>query len=711
MFQPVSLITHSADREEVYKRFRNFLDESDKGGGSFIASSPIRFPGTRSLAAKRAYYTRLAFKPGVQTAAISLIVPPEICWAAGYIPFNWEMFSSLLASHSKVINLSNRGAAPVPRCSFINSLKGAYQSGILPAPDIMISSTAFCEGISHMFGELAELSDTTHFHLDLNGYLNPTTVSNLSSQITEVFHSMCRLNNLSLSTGLENLRKVMYFSYLAKKEYLDICRLRQEHAPLDLGLEPLHWHFLFSAMWGEESALHICRVLKENILNVIGHKEPGKVPNSIPISIFSLIPYGHTGIWEKIISARVFTTFEGVNFLGDYQFPDFRNIMKMSESELMENLSYNLLNTPMRGLDQVKKTSEFMKAAAGSGAKGMLVFTHEHCQMLAPRLDEIERSATAHGMKTACISGDCILGMPQGPTGIRLGTFINSLAEKKADHSIYNIRQTEPYTGSYLRAGIDFGSGYSKYMVIDKEKKPLKTGMVTSGIDYPSLLHNIREKVLNGEELKFAISGVGGDNPAFSDLVSFQPTEINALIKAVNHLYSGTGSYTVVDIGTQDVKILNFPGTEPNPWINTNKSCGAGTGMVLVQILDRWQQTRPGIRFEDLDQMASETERYELINTTCGIFDVTNVVSALVQSDESRRKSVLRGVYQYIAEQAIKLMPLSEKQGGRIILTGGLARHKTLQAIFRERGFELVPLPEFIHPQFMVAYGTALSIS
>jgi len=711
MFQLITTNTCSNDRDEVYKRFRNFLDESDKGSGSFISSSPIRFPGTRSLAAKRAYYTRLAFKPGIQTAAISLIVPPEICWAAGYVPFNWEMFSSLLASHSKVIHLSNRGAAPVPRCSFINSLKGAYLAGILPTPDIMISSTAFCESISHMFGELAAHSGTTHYHLDLNGYLNPVTVSNLASQISDVFHSMCRLNNISPEKGVENLRKVMYYSSLAKKEYLDICRLRQEHAPLNLGLEPLHWHFLFSAMWGEESAYHICRVLKENILQAVGQDEPDSNENSIPISIFSLIPYGHTNIWQKIIQAGVYTTFEGVNFLGDYVFPDFMNIMKMTEEDLIENIAYNLLNTPMRGLDQMRKTSEFMKGAAGSGAKGMLVFTHEHCQMLAPRLDEIERAATNHGMKVACISGDCILGMPQGPTGIRLGTFINTLVERKPDNMLDKVGKTPQNNKPGMRAGIDFGSGYSKYVVIDKECMPMKSGIVTSGIDYPSLLHKIREKVINGEELHFGISGVGGDNPAFSKLVTHQTTEINALIRAINQLYAGKGNYTVVDIGTQDVKILNFSEKETNPWINTNKSCGAGTGMVLVQILDRWQQTRPGITFDDLDQMASEASGSELINTTCGIFAVTNVVSALVQSDEMRRKSVLRGVYQYIAEQAIKLMPASEKQGGRIILTGGLANHKTLQAIFTGRGFSLIPLPDFIHPQFMVAYGTALSIA
>ena len=699
------------DREQAYTTFKSFLNESNKGGNTLISSAPVRFPGTKSLAAKRAYYTRLAFKPDIKVAAISLLVPPEICWASGFLPFNWEMFSSLLASHSKIIELTNRGTAPVPRCSFINSLKGACHSGILPAPDIMISSTAFCEGISHMFGELSDNLGKQHFHIDINGYLNDISVKSLSLYLTEIFKEMCWSNDLSISDGEKNLRKVMYHSTMAKNEYLQICNLRKQNAPLDLGLEPLHWHFLFSAMWGEESGYHVCKKLKEDIINEIQVKRQHKNGTGLPISIFSLIPYGHSDIWNKMNESNVYTAFEGVNFIGDYLLPDMNAIEDMSLDDLMQNIAYNLINTPMRGLDIEKKSRDFMRNALESGAKGMLIFTHEHCQMLAPRLDEVEKAATAVGLKLTSISGDCILGMPQGPANIRLGTFISSLSQEKNKIQIHTENDQEKKKEyPFFRSGIDFGSGFSKYVVIDGANNLVNYGILSSGIDYPKLLNQIKERITNSNRIEFAIAGVGGDNPGFKNLVRHQTTEINALIKAVNFLYYKEQNYTVIDIGTQDVKVLKFTGNESNPWINTNKSCGAGTGMVLVQILERWQQTNQGIRFDDLDQMAFEAANVELINTTCGIFAVTNVVSALVQSNEARRKDILRGVYEYIAEQAIKLLPGIDKQGGRVILTGGLARHKTLQKIFAERGFELIPLPEDIHPQFVVAYGTALSL-
>ncbi len=702
----------SADsREQAFTMFRSFLNESDKGGSTLISSAPIRFPGTKSLAAKRAYYTRLAFKPGIKVAAISLLVPPEICWAAGFLPFNWEMFSSLLASHSKVINLSNSGAAPVPRCSFINSLKGSYYSGILPSPDVMISSSAFCEGIGHMFGELSEDGDIRHFHLDIHGYLNNASVESLSVHLAEMFRELCRMNAIDSRDGIKNLRKAVYYSSLAKREYLDICSLRKEYAPLDLGLEPLHWHFLFSSMWGEESGYNICRKLKTDIAEEIEHKKQHKNGAGIPVSIFSLIPYGHTTLWEKMIESHLYTTFEGVNYLGNYMLPDPGTIESMSLDGLMQNIAYNLINTPMRGLGIEKKSADFMKDAKESGAQGILIFTHEHCQMLAPRLDEVERSATVVGLKLASISGDCILGMPQGPANIRLATFISSLGGEITQVNTQVRNTTDDTEKPFLRAGIDFGSGFSKYVVLDGMNSLVDQGIVYSGIDYPKLLHQIKDKISNGHRLEFAIAGVGGDNPGFQDIVRHQTTEINALIKAISHMYAFDEEFTVIDIGTQDVKVLKFDTSQKNPWINTNKSCGAGTGMVLVQILERWQQTNPDIGYDDLDEMAFQAGHTELINTTCGIFAVTNVVSALVQSNEERRKNILRGVYQYITEQAVKLLPAGNKHGGKLILTGGLARHKTLQKIFEERNFELVPLPDSIHPQFVVAYGTALSIT
>ncbi|MDD2197005.1 MAG: hypothetical protein PHE03_08645 [Bacteroidales bacterium] len=166
----------STQREEAFSKLRQFHTDPSQGGETLATSAPVMLGGTRSLAARRAYLVRLAYKPETQVAAISLITPPELCWASKHYPFNWEMYASLIASHSKIIDVTNKGSNPSPRCSFLNALKGAYLEGILPSPQVVLSSTAFCEAVSYVFEELATEFNVPHIHLDIPSYSDELSI-------------------------------------------------------------------------------------------------------------------------------------------------------------------------------------------------------------------------------------------------------------------------------------------------------------------------------------------------------------------------------------------------------------------------------------------------------------------------------------------------------------------------------------------------------
>jgi activator of 2-hydroxyglutaryl-CoA dehydratase/benzoyl-CoA reductase/2-hydroxyglutaryl-CoA dehydratase subunit BcrC/BadD/HgdB len=708
-------------RELAYDQFRLFCHDPGQEGDTLGSVSPFVFNATRSLAARRASLARLAYRPDQKVVGTTLLVPQEICRAAGFVPFNWEMYASLIASHSGIIELTNKGSVTAPRCSFINALKGAYVDKILAPPDITLSSTAYCESISYMIEEISKDMNKTHFHIDIPGYLTPSTVNTLAMQIEEVYSDMCKLNNIESTEAESRLRQVMKHSVEARSIYLEIYELRKKYGPLNMGLEPLHWHFQFFPLWGDESATRVCRNLKQELEQAIeaGQFDRGLMADEgIPLAVFGLIPYGRTDLWKKIQDAGGYFVFEGVNYMGDVILPGVAEVETMPIKEIYENLAYNLLQTPIRGGNLQEKANRFMSSAKEMGAKGMIIFSHEHCQMLAPRLTLLEEEAVKNGMSVVSIGGDCILGMPKGPAGIRLGTFLSGLNEKivlepgiKLETSNNLAPSIVSGEGIPIRLGVDFGSGYSKYIVLDDSLNILQKGMFSSGIDYPSLLSEICSRLPGERDFRLAVSGVGGDHPRFKDLVHVQTTEIMALINSVRTLFASREKILVVDIGTQDVKVLKFESMTSNPWINTNKSCGAGTGLVLAQLLERWKQTWPEITFDKLDEMAMEAGRAEIINTTCGIFAVTNVVSALVQAEDDRRKEILKGVYQYIATQAIKLLPAADQKGGEVFLTGGIAGHKSLRNAFEQKGFKIIPVPDFMHPQFLVAFGTALSIN
>jgi activator of 2-hydroxyglutaryl-CoA dehydratase len=700
-------------RTSAYEAFRSFSHDPNQKGETLNSVSPPVLSATKSLMSKRAFITRMAFKPEYKIAANSLLMPAELLWAAGFIPFNWEMFSSLIASHSRVIELTNKGSAPVPRCSFINSLKGAYLEGILPIPNVTVSSSAFCEGISHIISEIAGNFKVPHFHIDIPGYHDELSVKYLAAQLKDIFHGLCEVNGITIRQGEKQLRESFYYGVLAKKEYQKIFSIRKKYAPLGLGLEPLHWHGQFAPFWGDESGYRICKRLKDEILELtLSKKDTYANKEEIPVAMFGLIPYGRTDVWRQLKDAGVNLTFEGVNYFGDIVLPEVEQIEKMEMEDIYKNIGENLMHAPVRGLDFKKKSEIFIKNAVETGAKGIIIFSHEHCQMLAPRLNEYENNATKYGMKFVSISGDCILGMPKGPTGLRLGTFLNELKRPVRKHhlDVGHTANVDDNDVSEVRVGIDFGSGFSKYVAINRQGHILQKGLFTSGIDYPYLLNEIMTRLSGYKDITFALSGIGSDNQQLHNLVHNQTTEISSLIKAVKNLFHNLDSFLVIDIGTQDVKILKFYNTSETPWINTNKSCGAGTGMVLVQILERWKQSDPEIEFHHIDDMAYEAQNSEMINTTCGIFAVTNVVSALIQSEDERKKEILRGVYHYIASQAIKLMPPDKNTDTPLLLAGGVGNHRTLRQIFKEKGFQLLDLPEEIPYQHLIAYGTALSL-
>ena len=709
-------------KEQAYEKFRKFSKDTNRNGKTLASSSEIKFAATKSLVARRTFLFRRAFQPEYKVLAMSLMVPPEIAWAAGYIPFNLEMFSSLLASHSQIMGLSDKGGLTTPRCSFLNALIGGQKEGILPPPDLIVSSTAYCEAVSYTLEELSVSYKVEHKHIDLPHYTNEITIEAVYDNIEEIFTKAYLKNNISERDAEKSLKQVMYNSFMARKEHMELWDIMKKRAPLNLGLEPLNWHSQFLPMWGDERLPEINRKLKEDVLSLI---QKGELKESgIPLAIYGLIPYGRTDLWEQMNDYNAYISFAGVNYIGDYQIPDMNAYHKLSHKELLRSIATNLLNTPMRGGNIIEKTDRFVHEMKELGSEGMVLFSQEHCQLLVPRIQIAEQTATKYGINSVTLGGDCILGMPKGPTTLRLGTFLSNLQSKsskdvllsnRADKEFQNIpkgKKIKFNNKNLIKLGVDFGNGFSKYLMLNNENEIVKQGLFSSGIDYPSLLKEISAFIPKGIEYNLAVSGVGSDNPKFKNLANNLTTEINALITATKVLFPKKKNFLVIDVGTQDVKVLKVKDYDSNIWINTNKSCGAGTGMVLVQILERWRHTIPGISFDKLDDMAYKAEKAELVNTTCGIFAITNVVSALVQSEvnSDRQNEILRGIYDYIASQAIRLLPFEDRNGGEIFLTGGIAKHKTLQKIFTEKGYRLISVPDYFHPQYLVAYGTALSL-
>jgi len=710
---PVSglVVPHAGQRADAWAALRRFTHGPRNRGETLSSAIPARLNATRSISTRRTEIIRMAYRPDSRVAATSLLVPPELLWAAGFVPFNLEMFASLLASEPKVSELANRGSHTTPNCSFFNALRGAQLDGILPRPDVMLASSAYCEGIGYLFEELAQKLERPHLHIDIPTYGQAGAIRVLAERLREVHGNLCELNGIDRARSEEMLRQALIYSNKAKRAYTEMCALRRANPWLHLSLEPLLWHFTFFSSWGDPAGVAICEQLRDEIAELVCQGPVEEEAEGLPLALFSIFPYGRTDLWRTLLDANAHSVFEGINWLGDLSLLDTSRIARMPMQALYRHLAENLARSPMRGGDIHQNSTQYMEAARSAGARGLLIFSHDQCQMLGPRLSAIEQAASDSRVALCMLDGDCLLGMPAGPAGLRLGTFLSSLAAPRVRRiqsgsaTTLPVRQADSY-----RIGVDFGSWFSKYVIIEPGNRIVETGTFSSGIDYPALLQRVLTRIPGQEEHLLAVAGVGGDNRQVRSLVDLKTSEINALIVAVRQMYQGMEPLLVVDIGSQDIKVLRFEHLDEPPWCSTNRSCGAGTGCVLSQILDRWKQTEPEMTYERLDELASQADRAEPLNTTCGIFAVTHVVSALVQSDPERRKEILKGVYAYIVSQATRHFPRDYRDGGRIVAVGGLAGHRSLREAFENDGYELIPLPRLVTGQHVVALGAALAL-
>ncbi len=111
-------------RNLAYENFRLFYKDSAQSGEALISASSIKLKATRSLITERITLLRN-----------SLLVPSEFAWALNYISINLEIFSSLLASHTKVLDLNKKDSLITLCCSYIKSMKGALLKGLVTMPD------------------------------------------------------------------------------------------------------------------------------------------------------------------------------------------------------------------------------------------------------------------------------------------------------------------------------------------------------------------------------------------------------------------------------------------------------------------------------------------------------------------------------------------------------------------------------------------------
>lgn len=286
-----------------------------------------------------------------------------------------------------------------------------------------------------------------------------------------------------------------------------------------------------------------------------------------------------------------------------------------------------------------------------------------------------------------------------------------------------------------LHVGIDVGSTTTKIVVVDKEKsiqnlsnrkeesQIRKNARMQEEILYSNYerhnadqvksvylaLKKLKDKFKDAAvEVHLALTGSGSKILAELLGISYVQ-EVVANSIALRRQYKEVG--TAIELGGQDAKIIFFGKDEKTGDLNVadmrmNGSCAGGTGAFIDEVASILR-----IPIEQFNELAKKGDYVYDISGRCGVYAKTDIQPLLNQGVS--KQNLALSTFHAIAKQTIGGLAQGLDIKNPVAFEGGpLTFNPRLIQVFCERLHlekEDVILPE--HPEIMVAYGAALSLS
>lgn len=168
--------------------------------------------------------------------------------------------------------------------------------------------------------------------------------------------------------------------------------------------------------------------------------------------------------------------------------------------------------------------------------------------------------------------------------------------------------------------GIDIGSSYTKYAVIDSKDNLTYSNILKTLSRNKDEKISTREYISNNFPVLFTCAtGYGREHAKNCDITK---TEIYCASAGVSALFSE--EKTIVDVGGEDVKVIKsgIDGKVLDFYMNTK--CAAGTGTFITEIAERAE-----IDVSKMSEMASRSNFAKELNSFCTVFAKTEIMKWL----------------------------------------------------------------------------------
>ncbi len=240
--------------------------------------------------------------------------------------------------------------------------------------------------------------------------------------------------------------------------------------------------------------------------------------------------------------------------------------------------------------------------------------------------------------------------------------------------------------------GIDLGSAYTKFTVIDEKGTPVFRYLLETLNKDRQAMKVVLQAIHGTFNIKYSCAtGYGRKHFTDTDIIK---TEINCAAAGVSQYFAGAKN--IIDIGGEDIKVIQCNADDHVGNFYMNDKCAAGTGAFLSEIAER-----AGINDADMSGLAAHSEYDKELNSFCTVFAKTEIMNWVF--DGMPVRDIARGIYISIANKVAKM---KMGHGLPIYLIGGvIAYHPYLNKILSDKFGRDIKTVE--HPQYVVSMGAA----
>jgi predicted CoA-substrate-specific enzyme activase len=241
--------------------------------------------------------------------------------------------------------------------------------------------------------------------------------------------------------------------------------------------------------------------------------------------------------------------------------------------------------------------------------------------------------------------------------------------------------------------GVDLGSSYTKFVVVDSQSNIVyKLALKTLNRDKIGVRHVMSAIKAEIDIKASCATGYGRKRFTGADFVK---TEINCAAEGVSFYYPGAKN--IIDIGGEDIKVIQVDADNRVENFFLNDKCAAGTGSFLTEIAERAE-----LNISEMSLLAARSNSKSELNSFCTVFAKTEIMKWLI--DGMSVEDISKGVYLAITNRVTKLRLAP---GLPVYLVGGVtAYHPYLGHVLGEKVKQKMESVE--NPQFMAAFGAAL---